>query len=107
MLVQGREKAIFLTPDQVFRLVAHANAVEDVQVWERDHYYVVIALDQAYPVRKLAVIYEAALATHCAHQFVLHDATLKELILVVNEEAAGARQILLLFFFVIFGLYDD
>ena len=56
MLVQCREKAIFLPPDQIFRLVAHTNAIKNVQVWEWNHDYIIIALDKTDSVSEFAVI---------------------------------------------------
>ena len=58
MLVQCREKAIFLPPDQIFRLVAHTNAIKNVQVREWNHDYIVIALDKTDSVSEFAVIDE-------------------------------------------------
>ena len=77
MLVQCREKAIFLPPDQIFRLVAHTNAIKNVQVWEWNHDNIIVVLNQADMVCKLRVIEQVALATNSAHQFVSVQASLK------------------------------
>ena len=70
-----------------------------------DHDDVVVALDETDSVTELAVIYEIALASHCADQLVLDDTPLKELVGIVDVQADRTLQILLflLFFIVIEG----
>ena len=70
-----------------------------------DHDDVVVALDETDSVTELAVIYEIALASHCADQLVLDDTPLEELVGIVDVKADRTLQILLflLFFIVIEG----
>lgn len=81
--------------------MAHADAVEQVEVWQRDHDYVVIALDKTDPITELAVVYEMALASHCADQLVLDDTPLEELFGIVDVKTDRTLQILLLLLFFI------
>ena len=105
MSIQSRKETVFLAPDHVLCLVAHADAVEYVEVRQWDHDDVVVALDETDSVTELAVIYEITLASHCADQLVLDDTPLEELVSIVDVKADRTLQILffLLFFIVIEG----
>ena len=78
--------------------MAHTNAIKNVQVWEWNHDYIIIALDKTDSVSEFAVIDKWALAAYRAHKFVLHDSAFKKLFCVVNVETASAREILFFFF---------
>lgn len=65
-LVQRCEETILLSPDQVVRLMAHADAIEKVKMREGNHDDVVVALNQGDAVAKLTIVEQRALPTHCS-----------------------------------------
>ena len=60
-VVERGEEAVLLAPDQVLALVAHANALDLVDVGERDDHELVVAAQEGESVAKFALAEQAAL----------------------------------------------
>ena len=64
--VKRCEESVFLTPDHVLVFLAHTDASHGIQVWERDHNDIIVALYEREAVAKRAPRYEVALSAYSA-----------------------------------------
>ena len=64
--------------------MAHAYAIQEVQVWIRDHDNVVEALNYRETVSKLAIVNKVALTSNSANKFIFLDLTVKQCIYIVD-----------------------
>ena len=54
LAIKRSEEAIFLSPDHIFILLAHAHAIDQVEMWEWNDGYIVKVLDERKPFTELA-----------------------------------------------------
>ena len=64
--------------------MAHAYAIQEVQVWIGDHDNVVEALNYRETVSKLAIVNKVALTSNSANKFIFLDLTIEQCIYIVD-----------------------
>ena len=87
-LVKCREKAVSLPPDDILSLQIHSNAIDQVEMRERNHCDRAVVLNDREPVTELAIVDYIADTSNGLQEFVLLDLTLQKLIDVVNVKAS-------------------
>lgn len=95
MPVERGEEAVLLTPDQVLALVAHADALDLVDVGERDDHELVVAAQVGEPVAEFALAEQAALPANRRAEIILLYLAVQERLQVVTVEAAGKEDMVL------------
>ena len=71
--IQSGEEAALLPPNHVLGLVAHTNAVQGIEMGERDLHDIVKALQEGEPISKLCIVNQICLAANGGCELILLD----------------------------------
>ena len=85
--VENSEEAILLSPHRILMLLAHANQVDSVQMWVRNHHDSVVILEERESSAEYAIIDVVTNASNSLRQLILFDFSSQKLADIVNEEA--------------------
>ena len=87
ILVKRSKKTIFLSPNNVFVLAAHADAGQQVQVRQRNHWNRVVILNERKSVRKKTVVNYVAKSSYRWCNLIFLNFSLKQRLKIVSVKA--------------------